>query len=155
MTPDQWVDLVKWSVAVCGTLAAAYAAWVKYLDTIRYRPISEPSSKVFAQTVEKDSTARREYMEALTKNTDSMARNADMTAKILDKLVALQLSHSEGSIKSNTITESLHKMTRDRIDQMANAVSRDLVDIKENQITINGTIRDSMATLSETIKGSR
>lgn len=128
LTPDNWVDLFKWVVTLCIPLGFLYAGANKYFAVVRSRPpaLEDKASKLIAASLERDSHARLEYM--------------DQMSRVLEKLASIQLGMAENGVKAQSNTETLHKMTRERIDSMASVVGRDLGEIKENQRMINGTI---------------
>jgi len=83
----------------------------------------------------------------LNKITDSLEKDAGARlgrmqeiSSVLEKLAALQLGIAEGSIKSQSVTETLHKLTRDRIDHLGSLVGPGLGRIEANQVMINKTI---------------
>lgn len=134
MTPDHWVDLFKFFGVFLGVLTVSYKGYLKWLETMKDRPVSD------------DSTPRM-LAAILNKITDSLEKDAGARlgrmqeiSSVLEKLAALQLGIAEGGIKSQNVTETLHKMTRDRIDTLGNIVSKDLGEIKGNQMIINATI---------------
>ncbi len=128
MTPENWVDLFKWVAAFCLPLGFLYAGSVKYFDIVRSRPpaLEDKASKLIAASLERDSHTRHEYMDQMT--------------RVLEKLASIQLGMAENGVRSQSNTENLHRMTRERIDSMAQSVGQNLGEIKDNQMKINGTI---------------
>ena len=134
MNPEVWVDLFKWLAALCVPMGVIYAGAVKYFDIIRSRPApDEATPKMLAailnkitDSLEKDAVARLGRMQEIS--------------SVLEKLAALQLGIAEGSIKSQNVTETLHKMTRDQIGHLGALVGPGLERIEANQVMINKTI---------------
>lgn len=128
MTTENWVDLFKWVAAFAGTLAAIYGIASKWFDIVRSRPpaLEDKASKLIAASLERDSHNRLEYMEQIS--------------RVLEKLASIQLGMAEGGVRAQSNTETLHKLTRDRIDSLSHHVVQNLGEVKENQVKINTTI---------------
>lgn len=109
-------------------LGFLYAGSVKYFDIVRARPpaIEDKASKLIAASLDRDSHNRLEYMEQIS--------------RVLEKLASIQLGMAEGGVRSQSNTETLHKLTRDRIDQLVGVVGPGFQRIEANQMTINHTI---------------
>lgn len=147
MTPEQWIDLFKFFGVFLGVLTVSYKGYLKWLDAIKDRPVSD------------DSTPRM-LAAILNKITDSLEKDAGARlgrmqeiSSVLEKLAALQLGIAEGSVKTQNVTETLHKMTRDRIDHLGSIVGPGLGRIEANQHTINSTIEKSFDRLSDRLAG--
>lgn len=128
MTTESWVDLFKWVALVAGSLATIYGIASKWFNIVRSRPpaLEDKASKLIAASLERDSHNRLEYMEQIS--------------RVLEKLASIQLGMAEGGVRAQSNTETLHKMTRDKIDQLVGVVGPGINRIEKNQMTINTTI---------------
>lgn len=113
---------------MAGSLATIYGIASKWFNIVRSRPpaLEDKASKLIAASLERDSHNRLEYMEQIS--------------RVLEKLASIQLGMAEGGVRAQSNTETLHKMTRDKIDQLVGVVGPGINRIEKNQMTINTTI---------------
>lgn len=149
MSPEKWVDVLKWVVMVGMTLAAGYGLGVKWIDAIKTRPPADDSTPKMLAAI-------------LQKITDSLDRDAvarlsrmENISSVLERLAQMQAGIADSSMKSQTNTETLHRLTRERIDQLGGMVGPSLSRIEQNQMTINSTIQTSFEQLADTIAGKK
>ena len=149
MSPEKWVDVLKWIVMVGMILATGYGLGVKWIDAVKSRPPSDDSTPKMLAAI-------------LQKITDSLDRDAvarfsrmDNIASVLERLAQMQAGIADSSMKSHTTTETLHRLTRERIDQLGGNVGQSLTRIKQNQMTINSTIESSFDRLGEQLAGKK
>lgn len=141
MTTEQVLDLVKWLGMSGGALVVIYGLGIRYLEILRSRPASDDQTpKMLAAILAK-------ITDSLEKDAGARLGRMQEISSVLERLAALQLGIAEGSIKSQTATETLHKLTRDRIDQLGQVVAPGLARIESNQVMINETIKKGLEEL--------
>jgi hypothetical protein len=146
---QEWADIIKYFGTIFAVLTVAYKGFTKWVDAIKDRPPSDESTPKMLAAI-------------LQKITDSLDRDAvarlgrmENISSVLERLASLQAGIADSSLKSQTNTDTLHRMTRDRIDQLGGVVGPSLSRIEQNQMTINTTIQSSFDQLAGTLSGKK
>lgn len=149
MSPEKWVELFKWYGISGMTLATIFGLGSKWIDAVKSRPPSDESTpKMLAAILQK-------ITDSLDRDAGARLNRMQEISSVLERLASLQAGIADSSMKSQTNTETLHRLTRDRIDQLGGMVGPSLSRIEQNQMTINSTIQTSFEQLADTLAGKK
>ena len=132
MTAEHWTEMIKFFGVLAVALAAILGSVKTYGDIQKAKSSIDPQlSQSMVSNIERDSHARRENMELLTK----------VLVRLSENSMQMNDNHQAGQHK----TEELHAHTRKEIAGLSDKIGHDLKTIQSNQeslIQLVGPISD-------------
>lgn len=134
LNADQWLDFYKYIASVGAGITAVVMIAKMHFDTQRAKTTLDPQlSQSMVSNIEKDSHARREYIEAQKTAQEAQNKLQETQVKILERLVDISVQTSDNHLKGHQKTEELHAYTRKEIAGLGVKLEGELRTIQTNQ----------------------